>query len=184
MNRTAGYAGDPAISPTHNPAAHPAAGPTVGSPAADLASNPPERLTEELLERLLTSTAIEGFLDGEEFVDRELPAYLRGLLERNGLQRADVVRASGVNATFVYDIFAGKSLPGRDRALMLAFGLGCDLRQTQRLLRLAGVSELWSRNRRDAILIWCIAHGFSRAQADDELYRFGEKTMLGTGRLR
>ena len=84
----------------------------------------------------------------------------------------------------VYDIFQGKSRPGRDHAIMLAFGLHCDLRQTQRLLRLAGVSELWCKRRRDAILIWCIDRGYTREQADDELFRLGEKTLLDTGRLR
>lgn len=63
--------------------------------------------------------------------------------------RADVYRAAKFNPTVVYDIFAGKSRPGRDNALMLAFGMRCDLKETQRLLRLAGVSELWPKVRRD-----------------------------------
>ena len=63
-------------------------------------------------------------------------------MEAHGLKRADVVRASDLNTTVVYDIFSGKSRPGRDHAIMLAFGLECTLRETQRLLRLAGVSEL------------------------------------------
>ena len=94
------------------------------------------------------------------------------------LRRADVVRASGLNATVVYDIFSGKSRPGRDHAIMLAFGLKCTLRETQRLLRLAGVSELWCKQRRDAIIIWCIRNGFDRIATDDELYRMGEATLL------
>ena len=61
---------------------------------------------------------------------------------------------------------------------MLAFGLGCSLVEAQRLLRLAGASELWSRNRRDAIIIFCLEHGMNRAQTDDELWRLGEKTLL------
>lgn len=61
---------------------------------------------------------------------------------------------------------------------------GCNLREAQRLLRLAGVSELWCKVPRDAILIWCFEHGLSREEADDELYRLGEKTLLGTGPLR
>lgn len=64
-----------------------------------------------------------------------------------------------MNQTFIYDIFAGKSRPGRNNAIRLAFGLGCDLRETQRLLRLAGVSELYCKQRRDAIIIWCIQNG-------------------------
>lgn len=107
-----------------------------------------------------------------------LTDYLFDRMEAHGLKRADVVRASGLNATVVYDIFSGKSRPGRDHAIMLAFGLKCTLRETQRLLRLAGVSELWCKQRRDAIIIWCIRNGFDRIATDDELYRMGEATLL------
>ena len=61
---------------------------------------------------------------------------------------------------------------------MLAFGLRATLRETQRLLRLAGVSELWPKVRRDAIIIWCIERGYTREQCDDELYRLRESTIL------
>ncbi len=98
--------------------------------------------------------------------------------------RADVYRASGLNSTVVYDAFAGKSRLGRDNALMMAFGLGCSLREAQRLLKLAGVAELYPKVRRDAIIIWCLDRGVSREGCDDELWRFGEKTLLGTCPLR
>lgn len=137
-----------------------------------------EHLTEDLLARLLAAARPEDYLDTGETLDRKLPDYLHELLNERGMKRAEVVRASGVNGTVVYDLFAGKSLPGRDNALMLAFGLRCTLRETQRLLRLAGVSELWPKVRRDAIIIWCIDQGFSREQCDDELWRLGERTLL------
>ena len=142
-----------------------------------------ERLTEDLLERLLAASRPEDFLDAEGVGIRELVDYLQECLEAAGLKRADVVRGSGINSTVVYDIFAGKSRPRRNHAIMLAFGLRCDLRQTQRLLRLADVAELWCKQRRDAILIWCIENGLTRAEADDELFRLGEKTLLGTDQL-
>lgn len=142
-----------------------------------------ERLTEDLLERLLAASRPEDFLDAEGVGTRELVDYLWELLRASGLTRADVVRDSGINSTVVYDIFAGKSRPRRNHAIMLAFGLHCDLRQTQRLLRLADVAELWCKQRRDAILIWCIENGLTREEADDELFRLGEKTLLGTDRL-
>lgn len=136
------------------------------------------RLTEELLNRLLQSTDISSFLDSEHIVDLEFTDYLHDVLERHGLTRADVVRASGLNPTVVYDIFAGKSRPGRDNAIMLSLGLDCDLQETQRLLRLAGVSELWCKQRRDAIIIWCVNNGYDRAAVDHELIRFNEKPLL------
>ena len=149
------------------------------------ASSGEERLTEDLLERLLEASSPEAYLDAEGIEgNREFVDYLFERLGERGGKRAAVVRESGLNPTVVYDIFQGKSRPGRDHAIMLAFGLHCDLRQTQRLLRLAGVSELWCKQRRDAILIWCIDHACTREQADDELFCLGEKTLLDTGCLR
>ena len=152
---------------------------------AGRASSGEERLTEDLLERLLEASSPEAYLDAEGIEgNREFVDYLFERLGERGGKRAAVIRESGLNPTVVYDIFQGKSRPGRDHAIMLAFGLHCDLRQTQRLLRLAGVSELWCKQRRDAILIWCIDHGCTREQADDELFCLGEKTLLDTGCLR
>ena len=88
-----------------------------------------ERLTEDLLRRLIEASSPEAYLDLGETMDRSLADYLAQLLEDRGMLRSDVVRGSGVTGSVVYDIFAGKSRPGRDNAIMLAFGLGCDLRQ-------------------------------------------------------
>lgn len=142
-----------------------------------------EHLTEELLERLRASARPEAYLDEGLTIDRKLSDYLYELLAERGLKRSGVIRASGLNGTFVYDAFKGKTRLGRDKAIMLALGIGCNLRETQRLLRLDGVSELWPKVRRDAIIIWCIEHGYSRAETDDELYSLGVKTLLGTGPL-
>lgn len=143
-----------------------------------------EALTEDLLARLLAAPSPQAYLDEGLTLDRSLADYLRELLACKEMKRADVVRASGLNATVVYDIFAGKSRPGRNNAIMLAFGLGCTFCETQRLLRHAGASELCPKVRRDAIIIWCLDRSFTRAACDDELWRFGEKALLGTGVLR
>lgn len=142
-----------------------------------------ERLTEELLERLLESTSPEQYLDeaSNATEDRTLADYAHALLTEKNLKRSDVIRASGLNPTFAYQIFQGTRRAGRDSAIMLALGLRCDLRETQRLLRFAGVSELWCKLRRDAIIIFCINQGYSREETDDELYRLGEKTLRTDG---
>lgn len=143
---------------------------------------PAEIVTENLLEFLLKASSPEEYLSREgSVVERKLSDYLFALLSERGMTRAQVVRASALNASFVYDIFAGKSLPGRDNAIMLAFGLSCSLVETQRLLRLAGVAELWPKVRRDAIIIWCVNRKMTRGECDDELYRLGEKTLLPGG---
>ena len=138
-------------------------------------------LTEELLERLLASASPDAYLASNQTEDRTLAQYVTQLANEKGTTRSQVIQASGLNATYCYQIFQGTRHPGRDHAIMLAFGLGCTLREAQRLLRLAGVSELWCRIRRDAIIIFAFEHGFSRVECDDELYRLGEKTLLPEG---
>lgn len=88
-----------------------------------------ERLTEDLLARLLAAPNPDSYLGEGLTLQRSLADYLHELLAAKGLKRADVYRASGLNSTVVYDAFSGKSRLGRDNALMVAFGLGCSLRE-------------------------------------------------------
>ena len=132
-----------------------------------------EHLTADLLKQLFAAARPEDYLLQGETMDRELSDYLNELRNDRGMKRAAVVRESAVN-----DIFKGKSLPGRDNALKLAFALRCSLIETQRILRLAGVSELWPKRSRDAVIIWCIERGLTLSQCDDELYRLGEQTLV------
>ena len=137
-----------------------------------------ERLTDDLLKQLLAADCPEDYLDHEQLVSQELTAYLEQLRAEQGMSKADVIRESELNSTFVYDMFQGKSKPSRDNAIKLAFGLRCSLKQAQRLLRLSGMAELWPKKRRDAIIIWCIEQGKDLATCDDELWRLGEKTLV------
>lgn len=137
-----------------------------------------EQLTDELLQRLLSSSSPEAYLDTTSVGDRSLSEYLRSMLVKHNVSRAQVVRASAINSTFVYQVFNGERKVGRDNAIKLALGIGCTLSETQRLLRHAGHSELWCKIRRDAIIIYCIEHAFSLVRCDEELYRLGEKTLV------
>ena len=137
-----------------------------------------ERLTDDLLEQLLASASPDAYLAHTELPDRSLADYLHQLLKEKRLKRSDVFRDAGINNTFGYQAFSGERNLGRDNAIMMAFGLHCTLQETQRLLRLAGASELWPKVPRDAIIIFCLEHGMTRVQCDDELYRLGEPTLL------
>lgn len=139
---------------------------------------PEEHLTADLLEQLLAAESPDAYLDAGETIDRELVDYLRDLLADRHMNRSQLSRASGVTMTYVYQIFDGERTPRRDTAIMLALGLRCSVIEAQRLLRLAGVSELWPKRRRDAIILWCIERGMDCASCDDELARFDETTLF------
>lgn len=136
-----------------------------------------EPLTEELLGELLSSPDPVKFAKKHRLADKSLSECLGELLEEKGLVRIDVVREAGLNETFGYQIFKGQRNPSRNKVLQIAFAMHLDLRETNRLLRAAGVNDLYCKNRRDAIVIFCLDKGYTLRKTDEELYRFGEETL-------
>ena len=136
-----------------------------------------EPLTEDMLTELLEAPDPAQFIDRAEVGRRDLSGYLNQLLKERGLRRAAVVRAAGINETFGYQIFIGARKASRDNLLKIAFALGLPLREANRLLQAGGANELYCKNRRDAIIIFAISHGYSLQKTEEELYRFGEPTI-------
>jgi hypothetical protein len=136
-----------------------------------------EKLTEEFLAELLDAPSIDGFIGENALGHRSLSDYLNQLLEEKRLKRPEVVRMANLNETFGYQIFTGARNPSRNKVLQIAFAMALSLRETNRALEAAGVSILYSKDRRDAIIIFCLDRGCSLQKVNEELYRFGEETL-------
>ena len=118
-----------------------------------------------------------AFASKHKLACRSLPDYLQQLLDERGMKRPEVVRQAGINPTFGYQIFVGQRNPSRNKLLQLAFAMKLSLRETNRLLQAGGCNELYCKNRRDAIIIFCITHGETLQTADEQLYAFHEDTI-------
>lgn len=136
-----------------------------------------EPLTEELLAALLSAPDPKTYVDKNKITQRTLPEYLQTLLATHNLKRSDVIREAQLNETYGYQIFMGQRKPSRDKVLALAFAMGCSLTEAGRLAQAAGVNPLYAKNRRDAILIFCLDNKYNLLRANEELYRFGEETL-------
>lgn len=136
-----------------------------------------EPLTDELLQELLAAPDIESFIEPRELHARTLSGYLQQLLRERGLGRATVIREANLNSTFGYQIFIGTRRASRDKLLQIAFAMRLTLKECNRLLQAAGVNGLYCKDRRDAIIMFCLEHGASLQEVDSELYRFGEDTI-------
>lgn len=134
-------------------------------------------MTEDLLNELLDSPDPVAFASKHKLACRNLPDYLQQLLDERGLRRPEVVRRAGINPTFGYQIFVGQRNPSRNKLLQLAFAMKLSLRETNRLLQAGGCNELYCKNRRDAIIIFCIDHGETLQTVDEQLYAFHEDTI-------
>lgn len=137
-------------------------------------------MTETSKQNLLNAKTFEDFLavNWKNMLTLAFPEYLMLLLRRKKLKRADVVRDSGLEKAYVYQIFKGEKKPSRDKLIAIAFGLHLSVEETQRMLRLGGCSELYVRVKRDALILFSIHHGKTISETDDDLYARGLDTIL------
>lgn len=138
---------------------------------------PDKKLTEELLDELLDAPSIDGYIREHDFAAPSLSDYLKQLLQEKGLERSRVVRMADLNETFGYQIFTGTRHPSRNKVLQIAFAMALTLKEANRALTAAGANVLNCKDRRDAIIIFCIDRGRSLQKVNEELYRFGEETV-------
>lgn len=136
-----------------------------------------EPLTEDLLQKLLVSDDPSSFIDENDIGQRNLPGMLADLLDSKNLRRVDVVHEAQLNETFGYQIFKGQRRPSRNKVLQLALAMGLNLKETNRLMQAASVSPLYCKDRRDAIIIFCIDHNATLIETNESLYEFGEDTI-------
>lgn len=117
-----------------------------------------EKTTDELMNEIKQTREIENFLEknDSEFVSEPLHIVLNRMLEENDLKKAKVVARSGLNRVYCYQIFSGKRIPSRDKLIAICFGFQFDLQRTDALLKVAGFSPLYARNKRDAVIIFAI----------------------------
>ena len=108
-----------------------------------------------------------------------LSGYLNELVAKKNLVIADVVKDSGLEKAYVYQIFDGKRKnPSRDKMIAIAFGMHLNEEETQRMLKLAGHRELYPRIARDAAILFAIQRGMSIRETDRELFDNGLQTIL------
>jgi len=137
-----------------------------------------ERLTEELLDELLSSPNPASYIDQHHPSKRDFSQYLNELAASRNMERKEVVAAAQVDGTYGYMLFTGRRThPSRDIVLQFAFGMHLSLLETDRLLQAAGNSKLYCKDRRDAILIFCLDRKTTLDEANESLFRLGECTL-------
>ena len=131
-----------------------------------------EKTTNELLELLESKKSIEAFFNEEidELIFSSLSEYLELLISEKKLRKSNVIKRSNLDKNYAYQIFNGnKEKPSRNKVIMLAFGMGLSVLETRKLLKVAGVSDLYARNPRDSIIIYCLNKGLSLIDANEYL---------------
>ena len=135
-----------------------------------------EKSTEELMNILKSKKTYEEFFEEEvgELCFSSVAEYLGLLITEKKLKKSDIIKRSNLDKNYAYQIFNGiKTCPSRDKIIMLAFGMKLNLNETRKLLKIAQQKDLYVRDPRDSVIIFCINKGYSLIEANESLNDYG-----------
>lgn len=135
-----------------------------------------EKSTTELLEVLKSKKTYEEFFEQElgELCFSSIAEYLELLLNEKGLSKSEVIKSANLDKNYAYQIFNGNKLnPSRNKIIMIAFGMGLSLTEARKLLKIAGLTDLYARSPRDSVIIFCLNKKMNLIQTNEQLNEFG-----------
>ena len=136
--------------------------------------------TDGLQQELMDSTDLSQFLsrNQEQFVDKSVAELLNHLFEKKNISKAALAKQAGMSEIYLHQIFAGRRTPSRNRLLCLCYGLEASIEETQELLRLCGMAELYPKLKRDAIIYHGLLHKLDLFVINDKLFDENEDTLF------
>ncbi len=136
--------------------------------------------TSTLLRRIFKAANLHSYLDENEksLVALTFTEHLEMLCRERNIIREHVIGRAGIERGFGHQLFRGSRKPSRDNVLRLAFGFGLDVEETQTLLRVARRAPLYPRIKRDAAIIYGLAHHNTIIEIQTSLNDLG-LTVLG-----
>ena len=132
-----------------------------------------------ILSNIDSTKEMEQYMEIPKVADgfRSFPEYFQSLDKVKEMDRGELIRNSGLERSYFYQVMKGTRSSGRDKVLRLCLAAGLNLRQTTRALELSGNAALYARNRRDIILTVAVNQ---MADVDDTnllLFRYGERPL-------
>lgn len=80
---------------------------------------------------------------------------------------------SGLDRTYFYHIKDGTKSPGRDKIILLCLAAGLDDDETRRAFEAASVPSWYSKDKRDAVIRFCLCHHKSVIDTNILLEEYG-----------
>ena len=139
----------------------------------------PVKNTDDLRQELMEAHDLDQFLsDNEEnFINNSVCELLNQLFRKRNISKATLAKQSGMSEVYLHQVFAGRRNPSRSRLLCLCFGLQTTVEETQELLKQCGFARLYTKNRRDAIILYGILNGQDLFAVNDKLFSENEESL-------
>ena len=131
-----------------------------------------EKNTDTLQQELMSTNNLDRFLTENDASFRDVPLQeaIQRIFDEKGMSKAQLAKQSGISEGYLHQLFSGRRFPSRSRLLCLCFGLGATVDEAQSLLQQARHAPLYSRDRRDAIIIFALSHHMTLFEVNDKLF--------------
>ena len=131
-----------------------------------------EKNTDTLQQELMSTNNLDRFLTENDASFRDVPLQeaIQRIFDEKGMSKAQLAKQSGISEVYLHQLFSGRRFPSRSRLLCLCFGLGATVDEAQSLLQQARHAPLYSRDRRDAIIIFALSHHMTLVEVNDKLF--------------
>lgn len=131
-----------------------------------------EKNTDTLQQELMSTNNLDRFLTENDASFRDVPLQeaIQRIFDEKGMSKAQLAKQSGISEVYLHQLFSGRRFPSRSRLLCLCFGLGATVDEAQSLLQQARYAPLYSRDRRDAIIIFALSHHMTLFEVNDKLF--------------
>ncbi|MBQ6019747.1 MAG: XRE family transcriptional regulator [Clostridia bacterium] len=141
------------------------------------------KTTRELLNVLKGASDARELKDYVDAISADPPAksfaeLFRSLPRAKAADNARMIVDTNIERTYFYQILNGTRKPGRDKLLLLCLAARLGLEDTRRCLEANGSALLYSRSRRDAIVIFALQKGLSASETNELLDEFGEEILV------
>ena len=131
-----------------------------------------EKNTDTLQQELMSTNNLDRFLTENDASFRDVPLQeaIQRIFDEKGMSKAQLAKQSGISEVYLHQLFSGRRFPSRSRLLCLCFGLGATVDEAQSLLQQPRHAPLYSRDRRDAIIIFALSHHMTLFEVNDKLF--------------
>lgn len=135
--------------------------------------------TGDLLRELELSPDFNTFYEKNEpqLVSGDLSEFLDELMQKKGLKKSAVIRASELSEVYAYQIFSGRRTPERKKLLALAVGMGLSLEEVQSLLKRASYAPLYPKIPFDSVVLYGICKKMTVVEINKLLFEYCEETL-------
>lgn len=118
---------------------------------------------DEILRNVHSDRDAKSYIEehGEEIMEETFSSRFNSYVAAEGLDISKIIRLSGINKNYVYNILNGHKHPGRDKIIALCIAAGMNAPETGRTLKISGYSPLYSKDERDIRITICINNGMN-----------------------